>query len=440
MANSRPRAREGGIIIGTLNPGPNNAITDVPGVLVGQATLIRGEGVLHPGRGPVRTGVTAILPHGGNLFREKVKAASFVLNGFGKTIGLVQIDELGTLETPILLTNTLNVGRVADALIDHMLEENPEIGVTTGTVNPVVAECNDGFLNDLQGRHVGREEVREAIRTAAGGPVKEGSVGAGTGMSAFGFKGGIGTSSREIGPQAGGYLVGTLALANFGRREELVVAGVPVGRVLKDWRPEGEPEGDQGTGTGLTRDRIPLRPKTPGTKPGQERGAEGHRSVQAGTASPVAVSRPLTGGVGGPENGQGNGPGTGPGDGSIIIVVATNAPLSSRQLGRLARRAVLGLARTGSTASNGSGDIVLAFSTAHRISHYADEKVLLGEGLPEGNRYFGPLFQAVIESTEESILNALFRAETMVGRDGNIRYALPLERVLEILQRFPREV
>jgi len=401
--NSRPRAREFGIIIGTMSPGPLNAITDVPGVRVGHATLIRGEGALRPGHGPVRTGVTAILPHGGNLFREKVKAAAFVLNGFGKTIGLIQVAELGTLETPILLTNTLNVGRVADALIEYMLRDNPEIGVTTGTINPVVAECNDGYLNDIQGRHVGPAEVWEAIQGAAGGPVAEGSVGAGTGMSAFGFKGGIGTSSRVTPPEAGGFTVGTLVLANFGRREELIVAGVPVGRLLKDWSQEGRAD-FTGSRSALDDTRFP-----------------GHLGPASGPSA-------------------GSSSGDSGGDGSIIIVLATDAPLSSRQLGRLARRAVLGLARTGSTAAHGSGDIVLAFSTAQRIPHEGSVRPSGGEGFPEEGRYLGPLFQAAIEGTEEAILNALFRAETMVGRDGHVRYALPLERVRQILDKFSREV
>jgi D-aminopeptidase len=205
-----PRARELGINIGTLSPGPLGAITDVAGVCVGHATLVRGSGPLVRGVGPVRTGVTALLPHGDNLFTSKVPAASTVFNGFGKTIGLVQIAELGQLETPILLTNTLNSGKVADALVAYMVKQNPAIGVTTGTVNPIVCECNDGLLNDIGGRHVGEQEVRAALDSAVGGPVLEGNVGAGTGMIAYGFAGGIGTASKRLAPEQGGYTLGAL--------------------------------------------------------------------------------------------------------------------------------------------------------------------------------------------------------------------------------------
>src|SRR5258708_4878254 len=229
----RARARDLGIVLGTLPPGPFNAITDVAGVRVGHATLVRGSGPLVRGVGPVRTGVTALLPHGNNLFTAKVPAAASVFNGFGKSIGLVQIDELGQLETPILLTNTLNVGRVADALVAYMVEQNPAIGVTTGTVNPVVCECNDGFLNDIRGRHVGEQEVRAALDSAVGGLVLEGNIGAGTGMTAYGFAGGIGTASRRLAQEQGSYTLGALVLANFGRHGELLIAGVPVGREME---------------------------------------------------------------------------------------------------------------------------------------------------------------------------------------------------------------
>src|SRR5260370_5685095 len=229
----RARARELGIIIGTLSPGPLGAITDVAGVHVGTATLVRGSGPLVRGVGPVRTGVTALLPHGDNLFTSKVPAASTVFNGFGKTIGLVQIAELGQLETPILLTNTLNIGKVADALVAYMLEQNPAIGVTTGTVNPVVCECNDGLLNDIGGRHVGEQEVRAALDSAAGGPVLEGNIGAGTGMTTYGFAGGIGTASRLLPQKQGGYTLGALVLANFGHPGDLLIAAVPVGLELE---------------------------------------------------------------------------------------------------------------------------------------------------------------------------------------------------------------
>src|SRR5690625_3184921 len=232
--SARPRASAvAGLRLGRLAAGPENAITDVPGVGVGHSTIVRGDGSLVPGQGPVRTGVTAVLPHGDNMFTEKVPAAAHVINGFGKAVGLLQVMECGVLETPILLTNTLNVGRVADALIEHMAAENPEIGISTGTVNPVVAECNDGWLNDIQGRHVGAEHVAEALANArAGGPVVEGAVGAGTGMSAFGWKGGIGTASRLVPTGDEHCVLGALVLSNFGAANDLLVGGWPVGRYL----------------------------------------------------------------------------------------------------------------------------------------------------------------------------------------------------------------
>jgi D-aminopeptidase len=309
--------------------------------------------------------VTAILPHRGNIFREKVKAASFVINGFGKSIGLVQIDELGTLETPILLTNTLNVGLVADALVEYMLEANPDIGVTTGTVNPVVGECNDSFLNDIRGRHVKREHVREALRSAGAGQLEEGTVGAGTGMSAFELKGGIGSSSRAVPSQNGGYVVGVLVLSNFGKLPDLTIDGVPVGREL------------------------------------------------FGCITP----EPAT-------------------DGSIIVVIATDAPLSSRQLRRVARRATHGLARTGSISTHGSGDIVIAFSVVSRVPHYREDTAIPAGSIFEEDLTL--LFRAAAEATEEAVLNSLFRAETVIGRDGHTRVALPLDQTTAILQRYRR--
>jgi len=363
MSVGRLRIRDFGVKIGSLEPGRHNCITDVQGVHVGHVTLIEGQGALRPGHGPIRTGVTAILPHKGNIFREKVKAASFVINGFGKSIGLVQVDELGTLETPILLTNTLNVGIVADALIEHMLEMNPDIGVTTGTVNPVVGECNDSFLNDIRGRHVKPEHVREALRTATDGQVQEGAVGAGTGMSAFELKGGIGSSSRIMPTQHGGYIVGVLVLSNFGRLTDLIIDGAPVGRDL---------------------------------------------SRRMGSA-PAA-------------------------DGSIIILIATDAPVSSRQLKRMAKRATHGLAKTGSISTHGSGDIVIAFSTTNRIPHYREDmKAPVGSVFEEDLSW---LFRATAEATEEAILNSLFKAETMIGRDGNRRMALPLDQTQQILENY----
>jgi D-aminopeptidase len=363
--NKRPRAREAGVVVGVLPPGPGNAITDVAGVRVGHATLIRGEAV--------RTGVTAVLPHGGNLFREKVPGAVFVGNGFGKLTGSTQVQELGEIETPVLLTSTLNVPKVADALLDYVLALPGNEGVRS--VNPVVAETNDGWLNDGRGRHVGRDDVLAAIRGAKGGPVEEGAVGAGTGTVAFGFKGGIGTASRRLPAAAGGYTVGVLVQTNYGG--DLTIAGVPVGRELGI-----DPLG------GLAR---------PGRK------------------------------------GKG---GAGP-DGSVIVVIATDAPLDARNLGRLAARSVLGLARTGSWMSNGSGDYAIAFSTA------ADVRVRLPERGKEfepraikvlSNDAMTPLFAAVVEATEEAVYNSLFRAVTTTG-NGRTVEALPLDKTLDILRR-----
>jgi len=365
---SRPRARDLEIRIGRLPTGAGNAITDVPGVRVGQASLVRGEGPLVRGVGPVRTGVTAIWPHAGNPFREKVPAASFVLNGFGKTIGLAQVAELGVIETPILLTNTLNVPRVADALISHLIELNPDLT----SVNCVVGECNDSYLNDIQGRHVGPEHVEQALREAAGGPVAEGAVGAGVGMSCYGFKGGIGTASRRIDLAGAVFHLGALVLANFGRRDELRIDGAPVGRYLAEAGP--------------------------------------------GQLAPDAPD-----------------PATGPG--SIMMIVGTDAPLDARQLARIARRAALGLARTGSPAGHGSGDFVIAFSNGNRVPLHPAGPVISYRAIAEDGPAITELFQATVESVEEAILNALFKAETVVGRDGHVREAIPIDRVREIMWR-----
>jgi len=229
----RFRARETGLVVGAGPTGPHNAITDVTGVRVGHVTLIEGQGALRPGVGPVRTGVTAILPHGGNLFCRKVCAAVHTINGFGKPFGFEQVRELGVIESPIALTNTLNVGLVADALIEFSVRQHPAIGILTGSVNVVVGETNDGWLNDLQGRHVRAEHVWAALAVASAGPVPEGAVGAGTGTVCFGWKGGIGTSSRVLLPSAGGWTVGALVQSNFGRPQDLVIGGVPVGRHLR---------------------------------------------------------------------------------------------------------------------------------------------------------------------------------------------------------------
>jgi D-aminopeptidase len=362
----RPRARDLGIEPGVLPTGKLNSITDVAGVRVGHATLIKGDNV--------RTGVTAILPHAGNLFQEKVAAAIYVGNGFGKLMGSTQVNELGEIETPILLTGTLNVPRVADALLDWMLALPGNERVLS--INPVVAETNDGFLNDIRGRHVGRDEVFAALRSAKDGPVEEGSVGAGTGTMAFGFKGGIGTSSRVVPASAGGYTVGVLVQSNFGG--VLTINGAPVGRELG---------------------RYYLKEQVEQKRTGQRQ-------------SPASTSDRA--------------------DGSIIMVVATDAPLGARNLKRLAERAMLGLARTGSPATNGSGDYVIAFSTANRIR--PDERVRSLQVL--GNEAVSPLFLAAVEATEEAIYNSLLRATTVTGRDGHRAEALPLDQTVEILKRY----
>lgn len=356
----KKRARDWGISIGSLPVGPWNAITDVAGVQVGHCTLIRGEGPLVPGQGPVRTGVTVVLPHEGDPFREKVVAAVETFNGFGKPLGFEQVRELGTLESPIGLTNTLCVGPVAEGLIVWELERNPDLGVAWGSINVVVGECNDGFLNDLRGRHVRPDHALEALARAHSGPVEEGNVGAGTGMCAFGYKGGVGTSSRRLPEEQGGYTVGALVVANFGGPGDLRIDGLPVGQWLL--MAEGAPEG---------------------TPPG----------------------------------------------GSVMVVLATDAPLTARQLGRVGRRAGIGLARVGSRGGHTSGDFAIAFSTAQRIPHLVSERTVGLSGVNESHPALGLLFQAVEEAVEEAVVNALFAAEAMEGRDGHRRDALPVARV-----------
>jgi D-aminopeptidase len=365
-SQNRPRAREAGVKVGILPSGPLNAITDVSGVLVGHTTLVRGDNV--------RTGVTAIMPHGGNLFREKVPGAVFVGNGFGKLAGSTQVNELGEIETPILLTSTLSVPRVADYLLDYMLSlpGNEEVP----SINPLIGETNDGYLNDIRGRHITRDDVFAAIKGAKGGPVTEGSVGAGTGTVAFGFKGGIGTASRKLPPRLGGFTVGVLVQSNFGG--VLTINGAPVGQEL---------------------DRYYLREEL--KQAAQRRDKETDA------------------------------------DGSIIIVIATDAPVDARNLQRLGARAMLGLARTGGAATNGSGDYAIAFSTAEevrvRIPAQSDRHV--PRSLKTlGNDAMSPLFLAVIEATEEAIYNSLFKATTTTGK-GHTVEALPLDRTLEILRK-----
>jgi D-aminopeptidase len=378
---ARSRYRDLGLTLGTLPIGPYNAITDVAGVRIGQVTLIHGDGPLVPGAGPVRTGVTAIMPHPGDVFHDKVAAWVHRINGFGEVTNAEQVREMGVIETPILLTGTQNVPRVADAVLDWALANDPQMGVTTWGPGPVVAECSDMYLSDVRGRPVGPAHVRAAIEGAASGPVAEGGVGAGTGMGCCEFKGGIGTSSRLIPAEAGGYTVGALVLTNFGRREHLVVDGVPVGRALRDWE------------------------------------------------APASAMPPDQLGS------------------SIIIVLATDAPMDPRQLERLSVRAGGGLARTGGLLSTSSGDFVIAFSTTNRTPHFPAGPVLshssMAESLLAGARWptqppINHLFQAALEATEEAILNSMFAAETMVGRDGHVRHALPLDETLDILDRYGR--
>jgi D-aminopeptidase len=346
-AERRPRARELGILPGVYEPGPLNAITDVPGVRVGQVSIIEGDSV--------RTGVTAIVPHPGNLFREKVAAAIDVYNAFGKLVGGTQVNELGQLETPILLTNTLSVWDSAAAMTDWMLARPGNENV--GSINPVVGETNDGWLNDIRGRHVKAEHVRQALESARTGEIAEGSVGAGTGTMAFGWKGGIGTSSRRLPASRGGYALGVLVQTNFGG--QFTMDGVPV------WRALRPPERREGAG------------------------------------------------------------------GSCMIVVATDAPLDARQLRRLAARAILGMARTGSSGSHGSGDYVIAFSTTNRYSVDAAAHSTLALVREDD---LSPLFQAAIEATEEAIYNSLLRATTARGLQGHTAEAIPIERLRGLLR------
>jgi len=363
-SQNRPRARDLGITVGVLPTGPLNAITDVDGVLVGHTTLIRGDNI--------RTGVTAILPHGGNLFLEKVPGAIFVGNGFGKLAGSTQVNELGEIETPILLTSTLSVPRVADFLMDYMLALPGNLDVQS--INPVVAETNDGYLNDIRGRHISRDDVFNAIKSAKPGAVTEGSVGAGTGTVAFGFKGGIGTSSRKLPPRLGGFTVGVLVQTNYGG--VLTINGAPVGRELGRYYLKDELANER-----ERRQNLP--------------------------------------------------------DGSVIVVIATDAPLDFRNLDRLAARAMMGLGRTGAGGSNGSGDYAIAFSTASdvRIRPVGQNERNTQRNLKLlANDAVSPLFLAVIEATEEAVYNSLFKATTTSGR-GHTVEALPLDRTVEILRQ-----
>ena len=352
------RARDLGIRIGVMSPGHFNAITDVPGVKVGQVTLIKGDSI--------RTGITAILPHGDNLFQQKVPAAIYVGNGFGKLAGTTQVQELGNLESPVVLTNTLNVATAIEAVVEYTLNQRGNEPVQS--VNAVVGETNDGYLNDIRGRHVKKEDVLKAITTATTGKVEEGAIGAGTGTVCFGFKGGIGTSSRKLPAKLGGYTVGVLVQTNFGG--VLTIDGVPVGEEFNKY----------------------------------------YLSDQ--------LNNPV--------------------DGSCMIVVATDAPLDSRNLERLAKRAFMGLAKTGGIASNGSGDYVISFSTDSmvRISHQSASSKQPGSFLR--NDDLSPLFMAAIEATEEAIINSLLAAKTTKGIGGRTVESLPVDKLISLLKKYNR--
>lgn len=352
-----------GIHIGRLQPGRFDAITDVAGVRVGHVTHATGSGKLVPGIGPVRTGVTAVLPRT-DVWHRKVFAAAWALNGNGEMTGTTWINEAGWMEVPVLLTDTLSVGRVDDGVVSWYLRQYPDVGIGDDVPLPVVAECDDSFLNDQQGRHNTAADAVAALDSAAGGPVAQGGVGAGTGMVSFEFKGGIGTASRVLTARDGGYTTGVLVNTNTARRDELTIAGVPVGANIQDLQPR--------------------EPKA--------------------------------------------------GDGSVIIVIATDAPLLHDQLERLAKRAALGLARTGATARTGSGDLIIAFSTANVVPHYPQARTTTVTVLDQ--YHINSLFDATEDATEEAVVNALLAGQTTVGRDGDTVYGLPHDRLLQIMHRY----
>jgi D-aminopeptidase len=360
----RPRARELGVPLGRYRTGRWNAITDVAGVKVGHSTIVEGEGPLVVGQGPVRTGVTCVLPNPENVFEQRVVGGGFILNGAGEVSGMTQLMEWGLIETPIFLTNTLSVGAVSDAAVQWMVRKYPGIGGEHDVIIPLVGECDDSWLNDIAGRHVKERHVVEAIEAARDGPVAEGSVGGGTGMITCDFKAGIGTSSRKLAEAQGGYTVGVLVMSNFGVMRQLRVGGLPVGELLE-----------------ARHGRLPRRERSYG---------------------------------------------------SIIAVIATDAPLATHQLNRLAKRAALGIGRVGSSAMHGSGEILLAFSTANMVPRETRKmvyrmKILLDPRLD-------PLYEAVIDATEEAILNALCAAPEMEGVNGNRSPALPLDEVRELVR------
>lgn len=342
-----------------------NAITDVPGVKVGHTTLISGDGPLVPGKGPIRTGVTVIIPHEGNMFREKVRAACHTINGTGKICGLEEVRELGQIEAPIALTGTLNVGLVSDAMIQYMLKQAPEIGITAGSINVVVGEVNDSPLNDLQGRHVKAEHVFAAIENATSGYPGEGVIGGGTGTACFGWKGGIGTSSRFLPEAQGSYTVGALVQTNHGDGRRFIACGVPIGDHL-----------------------IP---------PPVEAVNKNH--------------------------------------GSVMVVLATDAPLDARQLRRMCVRASAGLSRGGSIFGATSGDFIIGFSTAYRKPHPPTTLIASVPVIENEKEFMGPLFNAVAECVEEGVLNAMFMAQDVTGRDGHTLLALPRDEVVALIKK-----
>jgi D-aminopeptidase len=376
----RPRLRDLGVAIGRFPTGKHNAITDIEGVRVHHVTKIEGHGELVPGAGPVRTGVTAVIPATGDLFLERVFAGSYVLNGAGEVTGLLQIDEWGLCETPILLCNTLSVGRVADATVAWLSQRHPKIGQEYDVVIPVVAECDDSYLNDAVGRHVTEADVAEALDGARDGAVEEGNIGAGTGMQTFHFAGGIGTSSRQLRVAGSDCGVGALVLSNFGDRELLRVDGVPIGRLISD--------------------RFAHFP---------QRAAAG----------------------------------------SIIVLVATDVPMTHRQLSRLSRRAALAIGRTGGYAAHNSGEIVVSWSTANRVPRRGSVEEATSRSLsphPLGpgrhsvelvlDTELDPLNEATVDVVEEAIVNAVFAGVEMTGHSGHIAPALPTELVAELLTRY----
>ena len=381
QSQDRERVRDLGIHPGILSTGQWNAITDVEGVMVGHRTLIEDDNI--------RTGVTAILPHDGNLYRDRVPAAVFVGNGYGKALGFTQVQELGEMETPIALTNTLSIFNAAHGVADYMLNQPGNENVRS--INPVVGETNDGWLNDIRARVVDTDDVYSAIETAESGPVAEGNVGAGTGTRALGFKGGIGTSSRQLPENRGGYTVGVLVQSNFGGI--LTVNGAPIGEELENHYMA------QNT-----------RQTAPSGQTGEMYTAENGLTGEDGYDFDV--------------------------DGSVMIIVATDAPITSRNLERLAKRAFMGVARVGGFASNGSGDYVIAFSTHPDVRNNLDERDSTSQITELDNNAMSPLFLAAVEATEEAILNSLFMAETMEGYEGRTQEALPIDEVMEILDKY----